>query len=274
MSCAGPRPKVSRVELDRLYAHYNRREMVDPDPLQFLYDYPDVADREIVGLVASALALGNVKQILHGVRAALILMGSPARFVHDTSPAGIRRAFSGFRHRMITGDHLATLLAGARRVILRHGSLRGCFLKGLSKADADVMPAVVRFAGELNQGARGRCGHLLPDPARGSACKRLHLFLRWMVRRDAVDPGGWEGVGAHRLLVPVDTHMLRLGRSLDLTRRRQADLRTAREITDAFRRFSPEDPVKYDFALTRIGIRKDGTLDQFFSAVPPPEAER
>jgi uncharacterized protein (TIGR02757 family) len=97
----------------------------------------------------------------------------------------------------------------------------------------------------------------LADPARGSACKRLHLFLRWMVRRDEVDPGGWESVARSKLVVPLDAHMYALARRLGLTGRGQADGRTALEVTAAFRAINAADPVKYDFALTRVGIRTE-----------------
>ena len=98
---------------------------------------------------------------------------------------------------------------------------------------------------------------LLPCPEKGSACKRFHLFLRWMVRNDAVDPGGWDGISASKLIVPLDVHMHRICMRLGLTSRAQADLKTALEVTGRFRAIVPEDPVRYDFALTRIGIRND-----------------
>ena len=106
---------------------------------------------------------------------------------------------------------------------------------------------------------------LLPSPSAGSACKRLNLFLRWMVRQDNVDPGGWDSVSPAKLIIPLDTHMHRIGRRLGLTPRRQADLRTAIEITEGFRGICPSDPVRYDFALTRLGIRRDEGVEDFLS---------
>jgi uncharacterized protein (TIGR02757 family) len=143
--------------------------------------------------------------------------------------------------------------------------MKACFLANLNNADETVLPALRRFYAEIDAGARGRCGHLLADPAGGSACKRWMLFLRWMVRRDAVDPGGWEAVGARRLVIPLDVHIKRICTRLGLTRRRQADLRTALEITDAFRCIEPDDPVKYDFALARLGIRRDADVGDFLA---------
>jgi len=122
------------------------------------------------------------------------------------------------------------------------------------------VPALHLFAEELRDAAGNLEGHLLPRPARGSACKRLNLFLRWMVRRDEIDPGGWDAVSPARLIVPLDTHMHRICGSLGLTKRSQADLQAALEITEAFRAFAPDDPVRYDFAISHLGIRGEGDI--------------
>ncbi len=250
--------------LEGLYCDLNRRRYVHPDPLEFLYDYDDPSDREVVGLVASSLAYGRVAQILKSVRCVLRRIGPrPARFLRDVSETSLKRDFAGFRHRFSTGEDISAMLLGARGVIERCGSLQSCFVAALNNGDETVLPALSVFAKELN--GAGRCGHLLPDPARRSACKRLNLFLRWMVRSDEVDPGGWRAVPAAKLIVPLDTHMHRIGLALGATRRKAADMRTALEITDAFRRISPEDPVRYDFALTRLGIRSDMDLSALFS---------
>ena len=245
---------ADRSELDALYTRYNRREYVHPDPMEVLYEYPAVRDREIVGLVASHLAYGRVAQILKSVHEALERMGpSPAAFLESTPERQIGAAFAGFKHRFTTGSDMAALLQGIRRVLRSHGSLNAAFCAGLSGEDDTVVPALTRFVGQV-AAARPM---LMPCPTRGSACKRLHLYLRWMVRSDAVDPGGWQGVPPAKLVIPLDTHMHRIARRLGLTRCNAADLKTAIEITHGFRRWSPDDPVKYDFVLTRLGIRTD-----------------
>jgi len=209
-------------------------------------------------MVASSLAYGRVSQILRSVNTVLKVLGSrPAAYLAETSPSRLRKALAGFKHRFCTDEHIAALLVGAKRVIARFGSLEHCFAEGFWREDATVLPALHGFVESINEVAGGGCGHLLPDPGRGSACKRLNLMLRWLVRSDDVDPGGWSCVGAEKLIVPLDTHMHRLATALGLTQRKSADMRTALEITAAFRRISPDDPVKYDFALTRLGIRDD-----------------
>jgi len=260
---------VDKKSLEALYATYNRREFVHPDPLEFVYDYKNARDREIVALMASSLAYGRVRQILKSVATVLARMGSPSAFLHCTSVESIRREFADFRHRFTTGAEMAALLVGIKSVVERYGSLQDCFLNGMNETDESVLPALSRFVDELAAAGDAGKNSLLPKPERGSSCKRLNLFLRWMVRQDDVDPGGWDEVGTARLVVPLDTHMHRIGRALNLTRRKQADMRTALEITEAFRSVVPEDPVRYDFVLTRLGIRTEldmaGFVERFGS---------
>ena len=134
-----------------------------------------------------------------------------------------------------------------------------------------MLPALSAFADALIAAADGGCPSLVPHPAKGSACKRLHLYLRWMVRRDAVDPGGWNGVPTAKLIVPLDTHMHRIGLGLGLTARRQADMRTALEVTRGFARHAPHDPVRYDFALTRLPILGLGPLPAILDRIAEPD---
>jgi len=250
--------------LDDLYRRYNRRAFVHPDPIEFLYEWEDVREREIVALVAATLAYGRVRQILTSVQRALAPMGpSPRRFLERSSHAELEAIYADFRHRVVKGRDLAHMLFGMKALVERFGSLETCFLSGVESADETVVPAMRAFLHLLVGCAGNGCGHLLPAPSSTSACKRVHLYLRWMVRRDAVDPGGWEDVSPAKLVVPLDTHMHRIARDLAFTERRQADLATALEVTAAFRQVRPDDPVRYDFALTRLGIRDD-TVDPAF----------
>lgn len=243
-----------KEKLDLIYRTYNRRKYVSPDPLQFLYDYPDVRDREIVALVAASLAYGRVAQILKSVEKVLLPMGpSPYVFLMNTTHAVLEEKFRGFKHRFTTGEELASLLNGIRKVILKHGSLNACFNAGDKNNNETILPALQYFTESL--ACTGN--YLIPSPSSGSACKRLNLFLRWMVRKDSVDPGGWKGVSRRRLIVPLDTHMARIGQMLGLTHRKSADMRMALEITKSLAILDPEDPVKYDFSLTRFGIRTE-----------------
>ncbi|MGC9455306.1 MAG: TIGR02757 family protein [Phycisphaerae bacterium] len=241
--------------LETLYRRYNREECVYPDPVALVRPYRDVRDREVAGLLAASLAYGRVTQIHRSVSTALERLGeNPAETVQAESPRKLRRRLGDFVHRFQRADDVARLLAGAGGVLRRFGSLEACFKAHLTADSGTVMAGLKGLVGELhNEGADG-CGHLLADPNRGSACKRLHLFLRWMVRRDAVDPGGWDASLAEKLLVPMDVHMHRICLALGATTRRSADLRAAMEATEAFRRVRPDDPARYDFALARMGM--------------------
>jgi len=246
--------------LDALYRRYNKRAFVHPDPLELVYRFQQPADQEIAGLLCACLAYGRVAQILASIGRVLDAMDGAVRaphvFLAEASDQEIKARLAGFKHRFTTGSEMAELLCGARRAIAAHGSLESLFVEGLSRSDETVLPALSRFVAGLREYAGGpkACPSLLSSPEDGSACKRLNLYLRWMVRRDAVDPGPWHAVPRAKLVVPLDTHMFRLATDLGLTTRRQADLKTALEITSGFARVSPRDPVRYDFCLTRLGI--------------------
>lgn len=256
-----------RPSLDALYGRYNHRHFVDPDPLVPLYGYAKPVDQEIVGLITASLAFGNVRQILKSIDVVLAALPNPAKSLPDLSEATLQARFAGFRHRYVTGTEMTSLLGAAGQALRDYGSLGACFAAHDDATSPTLLPALTGFVGYLRHHGTLEKNYLLPDPARGSACKRWFMYLRWMVREDAVDLGLWRDRGAHRLIIPVDTHMHRVARGLGLTRRKSADLKTALEITRAFQLVYPEDPVRYDFCLTRLGIRADGDMDAFLREV-------
>ncbi len=259
--------RLSKQFLENLYKKYNHRVFVSPDPLQFLYDYSDIHDREIVGLIASALAYGRVRQILKSISAVLDKLGpSPLMFLKKNSLMDLQKVFKGFKHRFTTGDDISLLLSAIKHTVNRHGSLCNCFKSGMTASNDTSVSALTAFVDNLGSSVPGIQGHTVPSPKNGSACKRLNLFLRWMIRNDNVDPGGWENIPLSILIIPLDTHMYRIGHAFGFTTRKQADLKAALEITEGFRQFSPRDPVRYDFALTRFGIRDDLDLQKILNS--------
>ncbi|HWI40768.1 MAG TPA: TIGR02757 family protein [Verrucomicrobiae bacterium] len=258
--------------LESLYASRSSRHLAN-DPLSFCHRFTEGADREVAGLIASSFAYGKVSIILRNLEQVFSLIGpSPRSFVEDFRPRQGLRLFSGFRHRFNDHRDLCALLLAARLMIAESGSIGGFFRQGYDPAAEDVGCALSSFSarvlaldyspvfgrGALSPGFR----YLFPSPAGGSACKRLCMYLRWMVRgEDGIDLGVWGGIDAAKLVIPVDVHIDRLARCLGLTTRGQADWRTAREITAALRRLDPRDPVKYDFSLCHLGISEgcDGT---------------
>lgn len=248
--------------LERLYEKYNHRGLIQTDPLQFVYHYSGRADREISGFLAAALAYGRVPQIEKSLSRLFEYMGkSPFAFVRDFD-ARKRAQLRDFKHRFTTGDDLSDLLELLRAVLEEFGSLEEYFARGHSTADTTIIPALSKFCDSLcaayakGQGGRISNGlkYLLASPTRNSACKRLNLFLRWMVRDDDVDTGLWRSIDKARLIVPVDVHMGRLCKILGFYDRKTVSLAAATEITQSFADIEPADPVKYDFALSRIGI--------------------
>jgi len=251
----------TKMLLERLYARYNHRVFVPPDPLQFVYRYTDRRDMEIAAFLASGLAYGRVRQIERSLTQLLGRMdNAPFRFTSHFDDLG-RAKLRSFKHRFTTGDDISDLLALFRRVFDDYGSLESFFAQGYHSEDDTVVPALDRFCDSLCQmhGASVPAGlnYLLANPSRGSASKRLNLFLRWMVRGDEVDLGLWKGIDQAKLIVPMDVHMSRLCRILGLHDDKTISLSTARKVTGAFAQMNPGDPVKYDFALSRIGILED-----------------
>jgi len=255
-----------RAKLECIYKTYNKKQYVDPDPLLFLYDYPDQQNREVAGFIAACFAYGRVDQIMKTV-AHILGKLTPTPFVYLMGRGKKEMAgdFNGFRYRFATKDHLVHLLWGIRAVLIRFSSLENCFYEGMSPADETVLEGLAFLSGQIRK--EKEIGHLLADPLKKSACKRSHLFLRWMVRKDEVDPGGWEKISPSRLIVPLDTHMYKTGIMLGFTQRKSMDLKTALEITQGFRKIIKQDPVKYDFSLTRFGIRKGLSMDHLKEVV-------
>jgi len=254
-----------RDVLEKLYAKYNHPGLIPPDPLQFLYKYSKPADREVVGLLSAELAYGRVEQIEKSLNDLFGRMGTnPYAFVRNFSEADCERLKS-FKHRFTSGQDISDLLQVLREVLEERGCIENYFLLGYRETDENIVPALSKFCDSLlercmmsNTGAVTKgLRYLLPNPTAGSACKRLNLFLRWMVRRDEVDPGLWSSIDKAKLIVPVDVHIARLCRILGLYERKTVSLATAVKITQSFAEIEPTDPVKYDFALSRIGILED-----------------
>jgi uncharacterized protein (TIGR02757 family) len=253
-----------RPTLDRLYGDFNAPDPA-ADPIQMVKRFTRPDDREVVGFCAAALAFGRVASVLQSIERLLLVMGSaPADFVRRFDPKRQGAAFASLGHRWTRGPDLAALLWLLRQMLDRAGSIEAFFLEGDEPAGADVGPSLDSFSARALaldlERAYGRVpprpgvAYFFPRPSAGSGCKRLNLFLRWMVRRDALDLGVWSRVSPARLVVPLDTHVIRVGRCLHLTRYASPGWRMAREITASLRRLDPADPVKYDFALCRLGM--------------------
>jgi uncharacterized protein (TIGR02757 family) len=253
-----------KATLDRLYADFNHPDSAT-DPIQIVRRFPRDDDREVVGLVAASLAFGRVMSVLQSIERVLAVIGpEPAAYVRRFDPGRDGPAFRGIVHRWTRQADIVALLWLMRQMIDRAGSLEGFFLEHDDPSADDVEGALDRFSTRALAldlvAAYGRVPkrpgvcYFFPRPSAGSGCKRLNLFLRWMVRRDALDLGVWRRVSPAKLIVPLDTHVIRVGRCLRLTDYTSPGWRMARDITASLRRLDPDDPVKYDYALCHLGM--------------------
>ena len=257
-------PPLLKERLEGLYAAFNH-ERSATDPVELVRPYSDRADREIAGFIAAALAFGNVVSVMQSVGAVLDRMGpSPARYVRQFDPVAGRQAFATFVHRWTRGVDVVALLWLLRQMLDRSGSIEGFFAEGDAGQAPDITAALDSFSQRAMlldlKRAYGRVperpgvAFFFPRPSQGSACKRLNLFLRWMVRRDEVDLGVWSSVQPSRLVVPLDTHIVRLGRCLRLTKFASPGWRMAADITSTLRAFDAADPIRYDFSICHVGM--------------------
>ncbi len=258
-----------KEHFENLYHAYHHRKYVSPDPLQFVYEYDNPKDQEIAAFISSCLAYGRVQQIINSLSSIFSIMGSPYEYLMNTNVFLNQNDFKKFKHRFTTGTELVYLFHGLRGTFQSYGSLQSLFLSDLRKKESGVREILIlgleQFRDIAYQGKDiHRYNSLLSDPQKGSACKRLFMFLRWMVRKDNVDIGLWNKLSPSQLIMPLDTHIFRLSRQFGFTQRKQADLKTAIEVTNSFKKICKFDPVRYDFVLSRFGIRKDFSSKELF----------
>ena len=253
--------------LEGLYATRSQDHLAN-DPLSFCHRYRDPQDQEVVGLIAASFAYGNVKIIKKNLETIFGAMGnSPRLFVEHFDPERGARTFSGFKHRFNDGRDLCALLFACRIMLQESGSIERWLLRFHDQSQEDLTGTLSGFTAAVKKldlspvfgAARipkdSYFPFMFPSPASGSACKRLCMYLRWMVRpADGIDLGIWKGITPDKLVIPVDAHIQRICGFLGFTGRRQADWRMAREITGRLRELDPADPVKYDFSICHLGI--------------------
>ena len=268
---AGPPASAAATEalrplLDGYVARFETTAFVEADPISVPHAFDDPADREVIGFVAALLAWGRRATILDklGDLCARMRM-RPAAFVRGYDDARDGACLDGFVHRTFSSHDARALVVALQAVLARHGTLEAAYAAYLPLGAPHVGPAIQGVAdelldaldgGALGEGAfdRARLARHLPRPSTGSACKRVAMYLRWMVRPGPVDFGQWTAVAPSQLLLPLDVHSGRVARTLGLLTRRQDDWRATLELTDACRALSPDDPARYDFALFGAGV--------------------
>ena len=250
----------------KLEYHYKAfdKSKLEPDPLQFPHKFTDEKDIEAMAFIASVFAYGNVKQINHTLNKVVNLMNNkPYEFIINYNSKTSSKSLKGLKHRFYTENDISRLFQIMNLAYNEFASLKNLFLSGFNVQDGNTKDGISSFSYLLIHLYRKSFGKesrgvkfMFPLPEKGSACKRMNLFLRWMVRKDELDFGLWNEIPVSKLIIPVDTHVASICAELKLTTRKNVSWKMAEEITENLKKFDPDDPVKYDFAICHIGMRK------------------
>jgi uncharacterized protein (TIGR02757 family) len=254
-----------KQRLDYHYLAFDKSQ-ISPDPLELLHLFNDGLDIEVMGIIASVFAYGNVKQILNTLNKILtIVENKPYEFVTCFNKQNLKSKLKNLKHRFYTDEDIIIFFSLLSSIYKEFGSLENLFMKKYLPGDENIKNSLSGFSnyfieraeeetgkGEITRGVK----FMFPSPESGSACKRMNLFLRWMVRNDELDFGLWDKIPTSKLIIPVDTHIARVCKTLKLTKKSIVNWSMAEEITANLKKFDPLDPVKYDFAICHIGMRK------------------
>jgi len=260
--------KLLELAYQDFHSHYHR----ELDPVSFCHRYPDPKDKEIVALLAAVLSYGNVRTILTSVQRVLAPLGPrPSQALRERE---IWPELAGFRHRFTTDQDIEILFAWLGSALREQGSLEKYFAGGAPSLTGPLRghlsSFILRFTSQslpshlqsVRLARERNLKYLLSDPERGSACKRLNMFLRWVVRReDSIDLGLWKCLKEDQLMLPVDTHLLKILRQLGWTRSKQANWKVVEAATAKLREVAPDDPIRFDFSLCHLGMNGKSLKD-------------
>ncbi|MFA6989617.1 MAG: TIGR02757 family protein [Candidatus Gastranaerophilaceae bacterium] len=249
--------------LDELVIKYETEDFIKKDPVQFPHRFRTQTDIEVSALISSCLAYGKREAFIEKLEFIHKIMGnSPADFCLNFDLLRDIHFFENFCYRFTSGTDISLLINSLSLSLKEFTTIENMFMQNYKISDICIKNALIHFVERFYEynvnnsyNKKGLC-YLLPNPKSGSACKRLNLFLKWMVRKAPVDLNIWKNVDPSKLLIPLDVHVARISRKLEFTSRKSNDWLTAQEITEKLRKFDAKDPVKYDFALFDIGIDK------------------
>ncbi len=247
-----------------LHFHSFDRSKLSPDPLEIPHQYYKPEDIEIIAFISALFAFGNVKSIIQILNQITDILGeNPYQTFTSGNKKELKKKFENIYYRFYSSADIQILMLAIQSIIKKHSSLKKLFMQfyndsepTLKKPIAGLMNSFLTEAEKINGNLSYGLNYMFPDPLKGSACKRINLFLRWMVRKDTLDFGLWNEIPPAKLVIPVDTHIARISKKLGLTKKKNVSWSMAEEITGNLRKFDSTDPVKYDFALCHIGMRK------------------
>ncbi|MGQ9799897.1 MAG: TIGR02757 family protein [Ignavibacterium sp.] len=246
-----------KEKLDFIYQNYSSLNVAS-DPLQIVHQLNDKKDIEVFAFLASIFSYGNVKQINSTLQRIIELTNSkPYNFIKSYSDNN----HLGIKHRFYSEEDVNRLFILLNQVLKDYKSLYNLFIKGYSDEHKNVKQSISAFSKYFLTNYKQQFGEpslgikfMFPLPEKGSACKRMNLFLRWMIRKDKLDFGLWNSIPANKLVIPVDTHIAQISKKLKLTNRKNISWIMAEEITENLKKLDEKDPVKYDFSLCHFNM--------------------
>jgi uncharacterized protein (TIGR02757 family) len=255
--------KNIKIQLNKWFECYHKPEYLVMDPLVCVRKLKGALNREVGALISSVISYGRVEIIIKNCELLFSEMEwSPADFIQSTSGKTVRKLFNGFRHRFTSSDDMVTLIEVLRVILKDSGSIENFFCMDTPVQEQPLKESIISFTKKVKKIACKNVSYsgkgfdyLFPSPDSGSACKRINMYLRWVVRDDdGIDLGLWKAVKPSQLIMPVDTHVAEQSRLLGLTERNNADWKMAEELTFRLRKIDPNDPIKFDFSLCRAGM--------------------
>lgn len=240
---------ITKIEIDKLAKKYETVEFIKNDPVQFPHRFIEKKDIEIAGFIASLVAYGRREVFIKKLDQLFeIAQNEPYNFIMNFEP----KLLDDFNYRFGKPDDFTQIFLILHQLYEKDGGLEELFKYGYENSENIFIPVTDYFYSkfEPTQGVK----FMIPDANKGSAMKRMCMFLRWMVRKSSVDFGIWDFMPASDLLIPLDTHVARLSREMGLLTRNANDFKSVLEITENLRKFDPKDPIKYDFALFGYGV--------------------
>ncbi|WP_337872680.1 TIGR02757 family protein [Ignavibacterium sp.] len=247
-----------KEKLETIYTNYNTLETTS-DPLEIVRTLDNKREIEVFGFLASVFAYGSVKQINSSLKKLLVsLEKSPYEFIKSNAKFN----HITIKHRFFSEKDVQLLLIILNKVLREYDSLYNLFISGYSDEQKNVKQSISSFSNYFLSNYQRRFGDLslgikfmFPLPEKGSACKRMNLFLRWMIRKDNLDFGLWNTIPTNKLIIPVDTHIAQISRKLKLTKRKNISWKMAEEITEMLKKFDPYDPLRFDYALCHYNMQ-------------------
>ena len=256
-----------KAYLDACVARYEHETFIASDPVSIPHAFDDPADQEVIGLFAALLAWGQRKTMLNKLQELCERMQyQPASFIRHFDPLRDAHHLEGFKHRTFQSQDAIALTCCLSEALNKFGSLELCFQQHLQPGDVHIEKAIQGFSTMLFQlvpNTPRRLQKHLAQPNRGSACKRLCMYLRWMIRKGPVDLGIWSTIPTAMLVPPLDVHSGRLARALGMLNRTQNDWKAAQELYANCQWIDPIDPCKYDFAFFGLGVTHTPLPEQF-----------